>query len=254
MRGDWKGRVALLVALIIVGLTLISAVGTVGAQEDSRIDIEWESEYNGISDDGNQAITLSVTLTAEQTTGGITVDFDESNSFIDSDSYAVTVAESNWENPFDGRYVIEELDSGDTITFTFDVYPRVLDQESLVIAGVNIDAENPQTYQQSADIDANLTSSPWIQYQDELSEDTGGESLSLTLIVGGVLFGFVGVVVAGYFWYSKRTAIREKHESGNELFDELHSKVGSAAKQEVEKKQDEWNEDGDDGPDIDELS
>lgn len=247
MHGRWTRGIALLALLSIAGLALVSVAGTVGAQEDTRININWEDDYDGISEGGSQAITLNVTLVAEQKTSGITVEFDEtSNSFIAPNSYEVTADESDWENPYSGGYTIEQLDTGDEITFTFDVYPRVLDQNSLVVSKVDIDAENPQTYEQSVNVDANLTSSPWIQYQNELGNGNGGESVPRGIVAGGVLFGIGGLIAAAYFRRSKETALDEKHDEGNEKFDELKQDLDAAKSVEkVKEVKKEWNEDDD---------
>lgn len=60
--------------------------------------------------------------------------------------------------------MIEQVESGDNMTFAFDAYPRVLVQESLVVSTVSIDAESSQSNQQSADLGANLSSSPWVEH------------------------------------------------------------------------------------------
>lgn len=244
--------IVLLVLFISAGLFAITFAGSVAAQDDDRIGINWESEYDGISEDGTQDVTLSVTLVAEEQTTGLVVDFGPTGeSFLDGDSFQVTVADSNWENPVDGRYEIDELSSGEEITFTFDVYPRTLDQSSLEVATIGLQAENPQTYERSQTLDANLSSSPLVQYNQDTAGGGEGGVLPPWLAGAVTILGILGIVVGGYSVYSKREAVNNKQERGLELLKELKAEVQNPnAQRKIREKIDEWESSSDD-EDID---
>lgn len=244
--------VALLITIIMMtGVVATGLSGHAVAQED-RIDMEVEDEYDGVSEDGDQTITLSVTVIANDPVIGATIQFDQTGqSFIDPDTFEVTAADPEWENPRSGVYEIEELDSGEEMTFSFEVYPRVLDQDTLDVTSVSITADNPEGYSVSEDVSADLSTSPWLQYQNSLDQINELESESdtpfLFAVFGGGV-GLIGLVFAGYFFRSKQSSVEEKNEEALDTLRSLRAEMQSVEDQQtVSDYIDDWKEDSDSG-------
>lgn len=228
-----------LVGVVASMLLATAASGTVAAQ-DERINIDVEDNYNGISEDGQQNVELSVTLTAQETTSEIEVEFSPTaQSLLDIDTFEVTVSDVEFENPEPGVYVINELSAGQEITFTFDAYPKRLDREEMNVASVSLDAENPQTYERSERLSADMSSSPWLQYQEAASE-----GFPLWISVAGGLFGILGIVVGGYFLYSKRKSINQKEEEFVETLRSIRGNLEYTEDQQVVSEEIEEREGG----------
>lgn len=249
-------------AVFLLFVLVTSATNPVAAQEE-RVDVEVEEEYNGISEDGNQVIEMTVTITAQEPILGMTVRFDETDeAFIDQQSFSVTVSDPDWENPEPKTYEIPELDSGEQITFSFDAYPRELAGDTIEPSAMLITADNPRNYRVSESLEANLSSSPWIQYQNaqteindleqrvndlESAEGNGG-GLPWVLIALGVI-ALLGVAAAVYNEFSKRSAVDKRDRNIEDVLDELQFRVNSQnAKREIEevKQKEEWKDRNDD--------
>lgn len=186
-------------------------------QESDRIEIEATDNYTGGSENGDQAITMEVTFTAQEKTSGITIRFDNTQySFIDYESFDVTVSNVEFNRSAPGVYNVQQLDAGESITFTFDAYPRALDRNNLNVVSVELDASNPQTYSQSTTLSADMSNSPIIDTGD------GGDNGFSMLGPAGLIVGILGLAVAGYTRFMGGENVDETLE---EVYDQLERKV-----------------------------
>lgn len=208
-------------------VVLLLTFGTIGgamAQDasDDRIEITVEDSYDGLSEDGDQAIELEVTLAAQEDVIGLMVDFQETaRSFIDEETLEVTVSDVEYERVGDSRYEVEELQGGQDITFSFEVYPRELHEESLDVALVRLEAENPQTYERTERLTADLNTSPLLAYWDEASSEW-----PLWLTALGAVAGVVGIGVAGFVRFvSLPNAVNEERDRFESAFSDLRSEI-----------------------------
>jgi hypothetical protein len=212
-------------------------------QEDDRISIETSDSYDGLSEDGDQAIEVEVTLTAQETTSNLTVDFQNTqNTFIVSESFEVTVSNVEFEQTGPTTYEVRELDADQSITFTFQVYPRVLDQATTEAYRVGLDAGNPQTYERSETYSVDLSSSPYLAYQSTPATSNDGPPWALIAISIAAVLGFA---TAGYTRFvALPNAASESEDELRSAFDDLEREISDRASlNKVEEVRDEYIDD-----------
>lgn len=174
------------VGLCVLSMLLAGAAGSVGAQSDV-VSVSFDTEYDGTGD-GSQAVAVTATFVADAEVSNLTVNFIENDvAFIDADTFQTTSGPNVAVEPTnrDGRYLVPSLSSGQQFTITFDAYPKRLDRESMRVAAYRMNAENPQTFSEEGFVTADLSSSPYLAYQDlELFDTVGVAGVGAALLIG----------------------------------------------------------------------
>ncbi|SEG75567.1 hypothetical protein [Halobellus limi] len=210
-------RSARLLTIILAVVLAAGMVAPVMAQS-GPVSTDISTSYDGVAD-GRQAIDVEATFSASSDVTGLEIQFRETeNSFIDyQDSFNITTS-SNVESERTNRrtFLIEELPAGETVTISFTAYPRTLDQEELRAAVIGMTAENPRTFEDSAVVTADTSSSPLLAYQsaqDQLDQFELLRTVGIGGVVGAALIGLLGLVTAGYTWRMRLPSeIDEKEE------------------------------------------
>lgn len=239
-------RVVGVVVLLVGSLLGAAAVG--GAQSNVA-ETNATTAYNGL-EGGGQAVAVEFTLTAQTQITGLRIDVAPTQrSFVDYGSVqpAASGEGVSISSPSQGVYQVDQLEQGQSVTLTFDAYPRQLDQERLAVSVISLSAENPNTYEDSVTVRADLSSSPLLAYQEAQSELENTETLG-TATIGGivvaVLVGLVGLAVGGYYRFRAIPAAKDaKDEAFVEDLADLKGRVPSnQAVQEIDDLQSEYDE------------
>lgn len=191
-----KVTAALLVSLFIVSSMVMPVAATVS--------VDTSHEYNGGEEGSDQAVEMTYTLSPDEskiTDVRITVQ-STTNSFIDFNSFERTVnpgdADVQIENVDDGVFEIEEIGPNQEITLTFEAYPTTIKQRELAMATVSVEyVQQGQTLDDSTQINADLSDSPWFQFQNAEGDD-GGTGAGLGLVLG-LLLGLLAGAGGTYF-------------------------------------------------------
>ncbi|WP_267643318.1 hypothetical protein [Haloarchaeobius amylolyticus] len=160
--------------MVVLALGLI--VSLVATPAAAAVDLTVETSYQGVEGD-SQAVSTTVTITPDgPTMKDIRIEIDEtSSSFVDFNSFTRTTepgtADINITYQGDGVYVVEELERGETITITFEAYPRTIKAESLDVATIQIDyVQNGQDLDARSRASVSLENSSYFALQSEQSE------------------------------------------------------------------------------------
>lgn len=194
------------VVLLLVG-SLVGAAAVGGAQSNVA-ETNVTTSYDGTGG-GSQAVSVEFTLTAQTQLTGLRVEVAPTQrSFVAYGSIEPSASGEGVSigNPSRGVYEVDQLEQGQSVTLAFDAYPRRLDQERLAVSVVSLSAENPNTYDDSVTVRADLSSSPLLAYQEAQSELENTETLG-TATLAGIVFALL-VAVAGlgaaFYFYRKR--------------------------------------------------
>lgn len=228
------------------------------ATQNDLLDINITDDYNGIKG-GSQAVSVTVTFTASGPVSGLRIAVRETDkAFIDYDSFERVEGSGVTVESVQGRegvFRVPELEKGQMFSLRFRLYPRRLDQAQLRGASIRLTADNPQTYEQFVDVQADLSSSPLLQYQtcvESCPSDGGGPSIPI-LGIGGVIVLLVGGAIGTGLYRSR--IVPDKIESAKddeeseilEELDALKDDMDPASAQELQAYIDER---GGSGPDI----
>lgn len=153
---------------MLVGTLLLAPVVPAAA----AVTLDVNTTYGGVEAD-SQAIDATVSLAPE---GNAIVDAtitirETTAGFVDQESFSTTVdpasadAGATYEGA--GRYTIEELEPGESITISFTAYPRTVKAESLDVAVVDIEyVQEGQDLTEQTTVTADLSNSSYFALQD----------------------------------------------------------------------------------------
>lgn len=192
-------RTSLLIA--VVGVALL----TIPIMANAAVTLQTETDYSGGNENADQSIEVTITLSPDgskftdatvqiRSTDRSFIDYNSFTKKVDPADSNVTVQSTNQP----GVFRINEVDPGETVTITFEVYPKEIKQTSLDVANVDVSyVQNGQELSESRTATADLSSSPWFKYQNAQGGD-GGNSISLGIaaIVGVVIGAMIALVAA----------------------------------------------------------
>jgi hypothetical protein len=181
-------RVSLTRAVIIAVVTLVLLSTTAVA----TLTIDTSSDYVGHEEGEPQAVEVEYTVSPEDnsiTNMRIQVD-NTANSFIDHESYERGInpgdADIDIESVGEGAFEIDEVQTNQEITLTFDAYPRDIQVRELDVAVIEAEyVQQGQSLSEETTITADLSDSPWFN-------QGGGPGFVVVLI-----FLVVGIAAGG---------------------------------------------------------
>lgn len=188
---------AVLVGTLVATTGLTAVAGEVGPsesaaamQDDDLIAFEVTDRYDGLAGE-SQTVGVVLTMRAKQPIDGLEIVVGWTNqSFVDYQSFEVSTADVEYENPRNGMYRIPAFEEGGEVTISFDAYPRRLDEPELVVARVGLNAENPQTYARTLPVTADLSNSPVMEYRALKTK----QDMMLAFAIGGGILGVIGIL------------------------------------------------------------
>lgn len=198
MDSDSWGSVSLNVVLVFV-LVLVMSGSAVAA-----VSISGDATYSGL-ETPSQEITVSSTVSPETVVvTDVTIQISGTQrTFLDPDSFRTTIepgnSDVNVKYGGDGQFNIEELESDESVTIRFAVYPRTVQEESIDAARVDVSyVQNGQELSDTREFSVSLTDSSYFEYQRLQSQqgqnnllDLAGRAaiviLGLSLLGGGVV-------------------------------------------------------------------
>lgn len=212
-------QLRVVVGVLVVAVALAGMAGTTVAQSDQPVEVSFETAYDGTSGDGSQAITVTGTFTSSAPVTNLSITFIEGGQgFIDySEDFRKNDVPTGVEViGEDGDFRVPQLESGEQFSITFTAYPKRLDRAELRVAAYRLSAENPQGFEDEGFVSADLSDSPYRQYQEvSLFADFG-----LLGFVGAVVLGLVGLLAAGVL-YRQRDSKAESVK--RDVVDDLRS-------------------------------
>lgn len=193
------------VVLSVVVLLSVAAFPLLAAGE---VSLNLDTAYSGGDENADQAVDVTVTLSPEGSKiSDVRLQFQETQSaFIDYSTFTkkvepadsdVTVQSTNQQ----GVFHVNELNPGETITITFEAYPRNIKQTSLDVATVEMTyVQNGQELSASQTATADLSSSPWFKYKEAQGGADNPFRLGIAIVIGvllGAVIAFVAVRTLG---------------------------------------------------------
>lgn len=194
---------------MFVGTLLLLVAMTTAQPVAAAANVTTSTEYSGL-DGESQAVTTTVTLSPKDAKM-VSVDIyiqPAQKSFVEYDSLKRSInpgtSDANVKYLGDGHYRIDELETNEKVTITFNAYPKTIKQQSLDIAQTRVEyTQNGQNLSKSVTATADLSSSSYFAYQrcqDQIAELKGkantqdlwglvGKGLVGLLILGALLYG-----------------------------------------------------------------
>jgi len=182
------------VILAILLLTLTASVAT------AAVTLDVSTNYDGIDGD-DQSVTANMTLSpegAEMT--DVVIDIRETErAFIDFDSFerSVTPGDASINITYQGagRFTVENLRPSETLTIQFDAYPRSIQSETVDVATIDVQyVQNGQDLEEEQIVSADISNSPWFEYQ--AAQQTAENRFRI--MIGGIVVGVVGIVIGAW--------------------------------------------------------
>jgi hypothetical protein len=229
---------------VVILVLFSSAIVTAAVTTNS------DTSYNGTQSNSDQAIEITYTVSPEGgTINNMTMKFDStSQTFIQSNSFSFTVspggADINVESRQGNRFFIQEIEPNEEVTFVFEVYPKTIKQEEIDAASVQMDyIQNGQELSDSETVTANMSSSPWFEFQaaeerinrqeSELQQVSLVGQITDVAFLGGIVVGLVGIGFGIYSWQrrkSERAELKREHAANLESLAERMEKTSDGKK------------------------
>jgi len=207
---------------LIIPLGIVFLVICISAVTTAAVDTDSDSIYNGSQEDTDQAVGITYTVSPDgDTINNMTVAFQPTQqAFIQSDSYQITVspggADIDVQSQDDGTFFIPEIETGERVTFTFDIYPKTIKEEQINAVFVRLDyVQNGQDLFDTETVSADLSSSPWFelrsaeetvtQQRSELDRVSIVGQVTDVLFLGGIVAGFAGAGLGVFAWRRKNS-------------------------------------------------
>lgn len=187
-----KRVMAVLLVLLFIASSMVMPVA-------ATVSVDTTDEYSGGEEGSDQAVTMTYTLSPDESEiTDVRIEVESTTtSFIDFNSFSRTItgdADSQIEPVGDGVFEIDRIEPNQEITLTFEAYPTTIKQSELTMATVSVEyVQQGQSLEESTQVNADLSDSPWFRYQEATNGE--GPSPAIPLILGlliGVLFGAGG--------------------------------------------------------------
>jgi hypothetical protein len=187
-----KKFMTVLLALFFIASSMVMPVA-------ATVSVDTTDEYSGGEEGSDQAVTMTYTLSPDESEiTDVRIEVESTTtSFIDFNSFSRTItgdADSQIEPVGDGVFEIDRIEPNQEITLTFEAYPTTVKQSELTMATVSVEyVQQGQSLEESTQVNADLSDSPWFRYQEATNGE--GPSPAIPLILGlliGVLFGAGG--------------------------------------------------------------
>lgn len=187
---ELKHRSLVILFCSVVALSLVASSAAGLATQQSEVNIDAEAEYDG-SDADPPATEVSVVISAESAVEELTVTVsstDESFAAHETTDLSTSPAGIGVERVGEGEFSIGELESGEEVEITLDMFPRSIAVAESDIATVQVEAPN---LEESETVTVDLSGTSYNQQQSDQIWRT------ISLVLGGVLV-LVAVVAIGY--------------------------------------------------------
>jgi hypothetical protein len=187
-----KKFMTVLLALFFIANSMVMPVA-------ATVSVDTTDEYSGGEEESDQAVTMTYTLSPDESEiTDIRIEVESTTtSFIDFNSFSRTItgdADSQIEPVGDGVFEIDRIEPNQEITLAFEAYPTTIKQSELTMATVSVEyVQQGQSLEESTQVNADLSDSPWFRYQEATNGE--GPSPAIPLLLGlliGVLFGAGG--------------------------------------------------------------
>lgn len=168
MRSSITGRGirGVLFALLMISVLTVPVAATVS--------ITGNATYEGVDNEEDQAITVETTISPD---GAEMVDTRLSftgtdQTFLEADSFDRSIspgdADINVTSVGDGQFEVNRIGPDEEVTFTYEVYPKTISEESIDASRVVIEyTQSGQELRDSQTFSADLTNSSWFKLNEQ---------------------------------------------------------------------------------------
>ncbi|MCU4744186.1 hypothetical protein [Natronoglomus mannanivorans] len=188
-------RLLLLLAAVI-GLVVMGASAPVASGSQSPVEdaVSMSTSYDGTTPSQEIEVVLTIEPTDSKLTD-VVVQFQPGPmTLIETTSYASTVRPSNHDvsvtSNGQNRFVIQELEPGETVEIAFTVVPTTLGEQQLTPASADVElTRNGQRLDAEISEEVTLTQNPWTRETSSRGTDWGvlaGIGIAVGLVTTGV--------------------------------------------------------------------
>lgn len=190
----------------LLGVTILALVSSVAVPAAASVQLSVSSDYGGVDAD-SEAVEITIELSPkEESITDVVVDISGTDQgFVDYDSFDRSVSPGNADVDVTyrngGEFHIDELNPDESVTITYEAYPRTINEEELDVSVIGISyVQLGQELDQREVVTADLSNSAWHELQDREGSE---ESVTRWATIGKGLAGANAVIlVAGLlYWY-----------------------------------------------------
>lgn len=182
------------IAVLLVGITLVTSTAI------AAVSVTVSEDFGGEDEDRDLAVEMSYELSPEDediTDIQITIEQTD-DSFLDHDSYARELSPGDADVEIDsvdeGVFEINQLDTDQELTLSFNAYPRDIGEE-LTMAIVTVEyVQDGQSLEDTTEIETDLSD---VTFEGEREDEESGPSLLILLF--GLLIGAPAGGIAVYW-------------------------------------------------------
>lgn len=197
MRRHITVRGVLVILFVFLVITVLAIPAT------AAVSITGDTVYNGVDNGGDQAIKIQTTISPDnEEMVDVRVSFSGTDqTFLEDGSFNRAVSPGDADISItamdNGEFKIDQVGADEEITFTFEVYPKTISEESVDAARVVIEyTQSGQQLRDSQMFEADLTNSAAFELEDqEQWTDRIGVVNLLSYLINVVLVGVLAILL-----------------------------------------------------------